>query len=260
MDWTQAPLPKLARRLRAGETLFMGWCGYDDPAIAEAHAAQGADAVLIDMQHGGVNYTNAVHAIGLVGLSGAPALARIPVGDYALASRLLDAGAAGIVAPMINSAADARRFASFVKYPPLGERSWTPLRAFELSRMNPEDYFRAANQMHLAFAMIETRAALDELDGILDAPGIDGVLVGPADLSIALSNGAMNDAMSPDVEKAIDHIAARCQAKGKLASAFCIDGARAQALAKRGYKLLSVSNDKTLLLGAIRAGFKAARG
>ncbi|MCC2110054.1 MAG: hydroxyacid aldolase, partial [Hyphomicrobiales bacterium] len=96
-----APLAHLARRLRAGETLFMSWCGMNDAAIAETSVREDFDAALIDMQHGAVDFTTTVQAIGMVGLAGKPAIARVPVGEFATASRLLDAGAAAIVAPMI---------------------------------------------------------------------------------------------------------------------------------------------------------------
>jgi len=255
-----APLAHLSRRLRAGETIFMSWCGMNDAAIAEASAREDFDAALIDMQHGSVDFSTTVQAIALVGLAGKPAIARIPVGDFATASRLLDAGAAAIVAPMINSEADAVRFASFVKFPPVGERSWGPHRAFGLAGQEGEAYFRKANDLHLAIAMIETREALDALDSILDVPGIDGVFVGPSDLSIALTRGAAVDAGHPEVDKALDHIAARCEAKGKIAGAFCMTGKRAKEVAAKGFRLCSISTDGMMLRLGARLEIKAARG
>ncbi len=111
---------------------------------------------------------------------------RVPVGDFASASRLIDAGAAGVIAPMINSRADAERFASFAKFPPVGERSWGPRAALALSGLDLQGYLASANRLTQAIAMIETREALDALDDILAVAGIDGVFIGPADLSIAL--------------------------------------------------------------------------
>lgn len=255
-----APLAHLARRLRAGETVLMSWCGLNDASLAEATLREGFDAALLDMQHGAIDFTTTVEAIALAGLAGKPAIARIPVGDFASASRLLDAGAAAIVAPMINSAADARAFAGFAKFPPVGERSWGPHRAQALAGLEGADYFHAANQMHMAIAMIETREALAALDSILDTPGIDGVFVGPSDLSIALTNGATVDAHHPEVDRALDHIAARCKAKNKVAGAFCMTGKRANELAKRGFGLCSVSTDGMMLRIGARAELKAARG
>lgn len=255
-----APLAPLSRRLRAGETIFMSWCGANDASIAEATAREDFDAALIDMQHGIVDFSTTVQAIALVGLAGKPAIARIPVGDFATASRLLDAGAAAIVAPMINSEADAKNFASFTKFPPVGERSWGPHRAFSLAGLDGEAYFRQANDLQLAIAMIETREALAALDEILDTPGIDGVFVGPSDLSIALTNGATVDAQHPEVEKALDHISARCRAKQKIAGLFCMTGARAKEMSARGFNLCSVSTDGVMMRLGARMELKAARG
>lgn len=255
-----APLAHLSRRLRAGETMFMSWCGTNDAAIAEATAREDFDAALIDMQHGSVDFTTTVQAIALVGLAGKPAIARIPVGDFATASRLLDAGAAAIVAPMINCEADARRFASFTKFPPVGDRSWGPHRAFALAGHEGAAYFHQANDMHLSIAMIETREALDALDAILDVPGIDGVFVGPSDLSIALTKGAAVDAGHPEVDKALDHIAARCKSRGKVAGAFCMTGKRAKEVAAKGFRLCSISTDGMMMRLGARLELKAARG
>jgi 4-hydroxy-2-oxoheptanedioate aldolase len=161
---------------------------------------------------------------------------------------------------MINSAADAKRFASFVKFPPIGERSWGPQRATALAGRDGVAYLKGANDIHLAIAMIETREALAALDSILDTPGIDGVFVGPSDLSIALTNGATVDAQHPEVEKALDHIAARCKAKGKIAGVFCMTGARAKEMSARGFSLCSVSVDSVMLRLGARMELKAARG
>lgn len=257
---TDAPLGLLAERLGAGETLFMSWCGFNDPAVAEATARAGFDATLIDMQHGAVDYTSTVLGVGLIGLAGKPALVRIPVGDFALCSRLLDAGAAGIVAPMINSVEDARRFAAHAKFPPVGERSWSPHRALALSGRNAAAYLGDANSLHVALAMIETRPALAALDEILDVDGIDGVLVGPADLSIALSHGESMNPTSDAVEAALDKVAQRCAAKGKVAAVFCPTGARAHALAHRGFRLCAVATDGLMLQAGARMELKAAKG
>lgn len=249
---TDAILPKLALRLRRGERLVSAWCGLGDPGAAEALVRAGYDTALLDMQHGAFTVEGALEGIALVALAGAPAVVRVPVGGFATASRLLDAGAAAVVAPMINSAADARTFAGFVKYPPLGERSWGPGRAVALSGLEPAAYLAQANAMQLALPMVETRAALDALDDILAVPGIDGVLVGPSDLSIALSGGRL-DAEGPEVERALDHIAARAAAANKFACLFCMDGARAKLMGARGFHLCSASVDTVLLrLGATR--------
>src|SRR5215213_2721482 len=117
-------IPLLAERLRRGDALLSAWCGIPDPMVSAALAAEDFDAVTLDMQHGAIDLAGAIRAIPGIAAAGKPALVRVPVGDFASASRLLDNGAAAVIAPMINTLDDARRFAAFMKYPPLGERSW----------------------------------------------------------------------------------------------------------------------------------------
>jgi 4-hydroxy-2-oxoheptanedioate aldolase len=249
----------LADRIRGGEFLLTAWVGLPEPAMAEALVAAGFDTATLDMQHGAFDVDSAIRGIASVGLIGKPAIVRIPVGDFATASRMLDYGAAGIIAPMINSVADAKALANFTKFPPIGERSWGPRRVLTLSGLNDAAYLASANTFHITIAMIETREALDALDGILDVPGIDGVFVGPSDLSIALSNGAAVDPNGRAVDEALDHVSARAKAHGKFASAFCFTGARAKELAARGFSLCSVSTDLRLLRMASEIEIKAAR-
>ena len=186
----ESVLRKLAGRLAANGEALCAWVTVNEPAVAEWLAREAFDAVALDMQHGAIDFDGAMRSILSVALAGKPTIVRVPVGEFALASQLLDAGACGILAPMINSGDDARRLVEFVKYPPLGQRSWGPRTALPLSGLDATAYLNAANAMTQAIAMIETRAALDALDDILAVDGVDGVFVGPSDLSIALSGGA----------------------------------------------------------------------
>ena len=163
------------------------------------------------------------------------------------------------IAPMINSADDARRFAEFMKFPPLGKRSWGPRAALSLSGLVGPAYLHSANAITLAIAMIETREALDALDDILTTPGIDGVFVGPSDLSITLSGGAGVDPHGPAVDAALSRVVERAAAHGKFAGLFCIDGARAKTSLARGFALCTVSTDLILLRAAARVELAAAR-
>ena len=123
----------LARGVEAGDAVFCAWVGMNEPAVAEALAREAFDAVVLDMQHGAFDFAGASRAILSVALAGKPAIVRAPVGEFSLASRLLDAGAAGVIAPMINSRDDARRLVAFTKFLPLGERSWGPRAVLPLS-------------------------------------------------------------------------------------------------------------------------------
>lgn len=241
----------LARRLRAGETVFTAWCGLASPLVAEALAREGFAAVTVDQQHGLWDTAATVSAIAAIHHAGAAPIVRVPLAQFPTVSRVLDFGAEGVIAPLINTPADARAFAAAAKFPPLGERSWGPHRAMTLGGMSdPKAYLREANDLTITIAMIETRAALDNLDAILATPGIDAIFVGPSDLSIALSNGTVLDPHSADVERALDQIVAAAQKAGKVPGAYCQNAERAVALARRGFRFCAVGSD----LQFLRAG------
>jgi len=163
----ESVLNMLSDRLAGGGQVLCAWVTMNEPAVAEALAREAFDAVVLDMQHGAVDFDGATRSILRVALAGKPTIARVPIGGFALASQLMDSGACGILAPMIDSGEDARRLVESVKFPPLGQRSWGPRAALPLSGLDAPTYLRAANAMTQAIAMIETRAALDALDGIL---------------------------------------------------------------------------------------------
>src|ERR1700691_967028 len=197
----------LARRLRAGETIFSGWCSLPYPIVAETVGREGFPAVTLEGQHGLWDVSSLLTGIAAVRQGGSAPIVRVPVGDFALVSRALDFGAEGIIAPMINTAADARAFAAAAKFPPVGERSWGPHRAMTLGGVpDMATYLREANDHVITLAVIETRTALENLEAILATPGIDGLFLGPSDLSIALSGGKSLDPLSAEVEREIDRM------------------------------------------------------
>ena len=242
----------LASRLAAGETIFTAWSGVPDSLVVEILAAQPFDAVTLDMQHGGHHEDSVLRGLVPVLAANKPALVRIPVGRFDMASRALDFGAEAVIAPMVNSVADAKLFAAAMKYPPLGERSWGPTYAFP--RHGKGDYaewLRDTNQRTMAFAMVETRAALDALDGILDTPGIDGIFVGPSDFSIAWSNGATINSTLESMMETVASIAERTRKAGKHAAIYVIEPAIAGRVVSMGFRLLAMGSDHTLIsLGA----------
>jgi 4-hydroxy-2-oxoheptanedioate aldolase len=255
------PAFSLARRLRAGETVFSGWCSLPYPLVAETIAREGFAAVTIEGQHGLWDVGAMLTGIAAVRQGGAAPLVRVPVGDFALVSRVLDFGAEGVIAPMINTAADARAFAASAKYPPVGERSWGPHRVTALAGLADQSiYLREANDHVITLAMIETRTALDNLDAIIDTPGIDGLFLGPSDLSIALSNGKSLDPLAKEVDRELDRIVAAAQRAGKIPGAFCHTAERAGALAKRGVRFLAVMSDIAMLRAGTAAALKVLKG
>jgi 4-hydroxy-2-oxoheptanedioate aldolase len=245
----------LARRLAAGETVYTGWCAaMPSPVVAETIAREGFPAVTIDQQHGLWDQAGTVAGIAAIRAGGAAPVVRIPLGAFAIASRVLDCGAEGVIAPMINNVADAKAFVGATKYPPLGERSWGPARSMTIAGItDPKMYLREANSAVVTFAMIETREAMSNLDAIAGTAGIDVLFVGPSDLSIGLSDGNELDPHSKTVENALDKIVAACRKAGKIAGLYCANAERAAACAKRGIRFMAVNSD----LGFLRAGTAA---
>jgi 4-hydroxy-2-oxoheptanedioate aldolase len=231
------------------------------PIVAETIAREGFSAVVLDAQHGLWDTASIITGIGTISHAEATPVVRIPLNDLALVSRALDFGAEAIIAPMINDAADATKFAAAAKYPPLGERSWGPLRAMALQapRTAPADYLREANGGTLAFAMIETAAALGNAEEIAATPGIDGLFVGPYDLATALSAGKAQDTQALQVEQAIDTICAAAKKAGKIPGIYCRDAEGAVAMAKRDFRFVVAGNDHTTLRAATVAQLKALK-
>ena len=155
------PAFTLARRLRAGETVFCRLVQLALPACRRNAGREGFAAVTIEGQHGLWDVGAILNGIAAVRQGGGAPIVRVPLGDFALVSRALDFGAEGIIAPMINTADDARAFAAAAKFPPLGERSWGPHRAMTLGGLpDLSTYLREANDHIITLAMIETRTAL----------------------------------------------------------------------------------------------------
>lgn len=259
-----APAPasafSLARRLRAGETVYSGWCFMPAPLVAETLAREGFGAVVLDAQHGLWDTASAFAAIAAVKQGGGAPVLRVPLNDFGFVSRALDAGAEAIIAPMINTPTDARAFAAAAKYPPLGERSYGPFRAMVLQgRATPLDYLREANEETLTLAMIETPSALANVDEIAATPGIDALFIGPYDLSTSLSAGASQDIMAPEVETAIDRIRDAAIKAGKIPGIFCRDAERAIAMTQRGFRFITVGNDAAMLRESAAKALKALK-
>ena len=257
---TPTVLASLAARLARGDTLFSAWCGIAEPSVSGILAQEGFDAVTLDMQHGPITLGEVIRAIPLINAAGKPALARIPVGEFQNVSKLFDAGVSGVIAPMINTMADAKIFAGAAKYPPMGERSWGSYGGLGASGLDQNAYLKQANGFSLTFAMIETREAMAILDDILALPGIDAVFVGPSDLSIALSGGREVNAHAKEVDDAIRHVIARASAVNKPVAVYSATAERARDIAAMGAKLVTVMSDSGLLRAASQAALKTIRG
>ncbi len=243
-----AAAPGLAARLRSGDTLYCGWVSLPEPLVAELVARAGFDCVALEMQHGLHDIGSVMRGIGAIALAGKPAAVRIALGDNATASRALDMGAEAVIAPMINSAAEARALVAAAKYPPVGERSWGPTRTMALHGIDdPQVQLETGNRTSVVLAMIETARALDALDEILAVEGIDGVFVGPSDLSVTLSQGVRIAPFDPALDEPLGRIAKHAAAAGKVAGIFSANAERARLARRLGYRLMALASDQTYL-------------
>jgi 4-hydroxy-2-oxoheptanedioate aldolase len=250
----------LKARLDAGETLFTAWSGVPDALTVEIVAAQKFDAVTLDMQHGGHHEDSVLRGIVPILRGNKHPIVRIPVGRFDMASRALDFGAEAVIAPMINSVADARAFGASMKYPPVGERSWGPTYAFP--RHGKGDFaawLAESNTRTVALAMVETRAAMECLDGILETPGIDGIFVGPSDFSIAWSRGQTVNTALEDMMEAIGDIARRTRQAGKSAAIFVVDPKMTGRYAGMGFQLFATGSEPMLISRGAESMLSAAR-
>ncbi|WP_428249769.1 HpcH/HpaI aldolase family protein [Ferrovibrio sp.] len=248
----------LRRLWETGGMALNGWIALPSPLAAEAMARAGWNSLTIDLQHGTADYADLLSILPVIEKAGIAPLVRVPWLDEAAIMRALDAGALGIIAPMIQTAADARRLVDACLYPPLGARSFGPIRA----RLAHGDGYTvaAANAEILAFAMIETRQAVANLDAILAVPGLGGIYIGPADLALSHGLAPGFDRAEPEMLDLLDHILARCKAAGLPCALHCGQPAYAARMASRGFALLTVGSDARFIEAGAHAAVAEFRG
>ncbi len=234
---------RLRNLLENDKAVLTAWCGLSGRFYIETLAACNFDAITLDMQHGLQTDASIIDDVASVAVSGKPAIVRVPVGRFEFASRALDIGAHAVIAPMINTVEDAKAFASFMKYPPIGDRSHGVSQAAHVLGVPVLDYLNKADRDTMSFAMIETRQAVENLDDILDVDGIDGILVGPSDLSISYLQSPVPDPFGDATIEIIKEIAEKTRAKGKVAAIFCLTAERVDIAHAMGYRLMAIGAD-----------------
>ena len=242
-------------RWRAGEVAYGGWLSLPSSLSAEIMATEDFDYVCIDMQHGGIDYQTAMTMLQAISTTETMPFARVPWNEPGIIMKMLDAGAMGVIIPMVNSVEEAQAAVAACRYFPEGNRSFGPLRA---TMYAGADYFAHANEEVACIPMIETEQALDNLDDILSVPGVDAVYVGPADLSITLGQ---QPAMANEgrFEEARQRIAAACKEHGVIAGIHA-SAQLAEKHAAAGFQLVTISSDQGGMRAAARADLKVARG
>lgn len=237
----------LKSRLAAAKPFLFSWMSIPSAGLAGQMARLPIEGVCLDMQHGMIGFSDAVPMIAAINAAGRPAIVRCRWNDPGLVGQALDAGATAVIAPMVNSRAEAEALVKAAKYPPIGGRSWGGYTALQASGLQPGQYLEQANRLTQVFAMVETVAALERVDEIAATPGLDGLFVGPSDLSITLSNGAGIDKTGPRTLEAMTRIAAAAKANGLVAGAFGGSADVIRAYLKLGYGFIAAGVDVDLL-------------
>ena len=223
-----------------GEAVVNGWLAIPAGFSAEVMAHQGFDSLTVDMQHGVVDYEAAVTMLQGISCTPVIPLARVPWLEPGRIMKILDAGAYGIICPMINTRGQAEELVACCKYPPFGYRSFGPVRA---SIYMGADYAERANDDLIVLPMIETREALKNLDDILTVRGVDGVYVGPADLSLALGCKPRLDQSDEPVVEAQQTILKTCRKHGLIAGIHNATAAYALKMIGAGYQFVTLASD-----------------
>ena len=240
-------MDRLKRRLDAGGMMLSAWSGFQDPLYLSALARTGLDAVTLDMQHGMQTESSIISGIMAIAPTGKPTIVRIPVGRFDLVSRMLDAGAHGIIAPMINTVDDAKQLASYAKYIPVGDRSFGASHAASVYGVPPVDYVKSANENTKVLAMIETAEAVENMEAMLDVEGIDGIFCGPGDLAISVRQNVVPDAYGPDTIEIIKRMPIEAKKRGKLAFTWCGSIAQIELANELGFDYATLGHDSMCL-------------
>jgi 4-hydroxy-2-oxoheptanedioate aldolase len=246
-----------------GKSVLNGWLSIACPFTAEIMAAQGYDALTIDLQHGLVGFETATTMLQAMRASGVAPLARVPWLDPGAVMRVLDAGAYGVICPMIDTAEEAQRLVSFVRYPPTGTRSFGPFRATVAASAGDYSEYRShADDQMLCFAMVETAQGVAHIDEIVSVPGLDGIYIGPADLTLGLTGTRYPpgvDREEPELIETIRRLLDRAHQAGIRAGLHTGTPAYATRAVEWGFDLVTVSSDVHLLEGAAHASVQAFR-
>jgi 4-hydroxy-2-oxoheptanedioate aldolase len=249
---------KVKEAWKAGKSVVNGWLAIPSAFSAEMYAQCGWDSVTVDMQHGVQDYQSCVACFQGMQPHGVTPMVRVPWNEPGIIGKVLDAGAYGVICPMVNTEAEARALVQYSKYPPKGTRSNGPIRAGAYGSAG--SYQKTANDEILVIPMIETQTALDNLEAILDVEGIDGIYIGPSDLGFSLGMEPKLDREEPEIMRIYERLLAETSKRGIAAGLHNGTAEYANRMLKMGFKLVTIANDVGLLMNAAKAAVTTARG
>jgi len=219
------------------------------PWTAELMGHAGFDSLTIDMQHGLMDFQTTLGMLQAIAATPAKPYVRLPWNDPAVIMHVLDAGAAGVICPGLNTPEEVKQFVGACRYPPLGFRSIGPIRA---TLKYGADYIQRANELVEVFPMIETAEAAQHLEAFLDIPGVDGLFIGPYDLSVSLGLDEVANIYHPVLRAIIERTVKACRAKNKKALIFSANPEQAKALGEMDFDIVCHSTDSLLLQEAVQ--------
>jgi 4-hydroxy-2-oxoheptanedioate aldolase len=229
----------------AGKVVVNAWLAIPSGFSAEVMAQCGFDSVTVDIQHGVQDYQSMIHCFQAMQAHPVTPMVRVPWNEPGIIGKVLDGGAYGVICPMINTKEEAERFVSYCKYPPRGARSNGPIRAMMYGSAGT--YQQTANDETLCIPMIETKTAIENLESILDVPGIAGVYIGPSDLGFSYGLHPTLDRTEPEILAIYETIVKACEKRGIFPGIHCSGAAGATLAIQRGFKLVTILNDSGLL-------------
>jgi len=236
---------KLKKFFSEGKAVINGWLQIPNSFSAEVMAHQGWDSLTIDMQHGVVDYPNALQMLQGISTTDVVPMARVNWNEPGQIMKILDAGSYGIICPMVSNRKQAENFVQACLYPPKGYRSFGPIRGL---LYGGSDYGKHANDEILKFAMIETKESLENLDSIMSTPGLNGIYIGPADLSLAIGEDPGFD--KPEGDKVYDTIMKILEHAKKNKIVAGIHNQKpeyAEKMIKKGFQLVTVGSDQRFM-------------
>ena len=231
---------KLIKLWKSNTPVINAWLSIPNSFTAESFGKMGWDSVTIDMQHGQNDYQSSIAMLQGLQSGGSVPMVRIPWNEPGIIMKMLDLGVMGIISPMINNKNDCEKFVSYCYYPPVGQRSFGPMRA---QLIHGSNYFNKANENILSFAMIETKEAVENLDEILSVPNLTGVYIGPADMSSSYGLPPKFDVKEDPVFSNIKLIAEKAKDYGKIAGIHNGSTDYAKEMISIGFKFVTILSD-----------------
>lgn len=246
---------ELIETWRRGEAAVGVWCSIPSSFSAEGAARLGYDYACVDMQHGVIGYSDMVPMLQAISSSRTVPIVRVAWPEPWLMMKALDAGALGVVVPLIESREQAARAVAACRYPPVGTRSFGPTRAaIAHETADPDDLASVA-----CILMIETESALENLDEIATTPGVDALYIGPSDLAMAMGLPPRPTEPIQEHEDEIERIRKVCERHGVTAGIHCASGAQARARLDQGFKMVTVASDLVMMTSSLNAALSEAR-